>query len=56
MPHFSPAGIAPSWQDATAFVGVGGIFLWLFWRQFVSAPVIPVNDPQLQTSVEFTNA
>jgi len=56
MPNFSPAGIAPSWQDATSFVGVGGIFIWLFWRKFLSAPVIPVNDPQLQTSVEFTNA
>ncbi len=47
--------LALSWLDLTTFLGVGGIFLWLFLSRLSSQPLIPVKDPQLQDSVQFTN-
>ena len=40
---------------AAAFTGVGGIFLFSFWKKFSSQPVIPVNDPKLRESINFVN-
>lgn len=44
-----------SWMDVTAMVGVGGIFVWYFWRQYSSHPVIPIGDPSLKNSMRFEN-
>ena len=38
-----------------AFAGVGGIFLFSFWNKFSSQPIIPVNDPKLNESINFVN-
>jgi len=54
LPVFSPE-LSVSWMDVTAVVGIGGIFLWYFWRQMASRPVIPVNDPKLEDSIKFVN-
>ncbi|HWO56862.1 MAG TPA: hypothetical protein VNN55_04770 [bacterium] len=52
MPSISPDGAALSWIDPVAMVGIGGVFLWLFWRKFASASIIPVGDPRLDASIE----
>lgn len=48
-PHFS-------WIDLTTMVGVGSLFCGYFWRRFVSKPLVPVGDPGLAKSIEFSNA
>lgn len=45
-----------SWMDPVAIIGVGGIFIWYFFRKLLSAPVIPVGDPYLEESINFKNA
>lgn len=55
MPNLHHDGAHFSWIDAATFVGIGGIFLWIFWKRLVSAPVIPVGDPDLKTSMGFVN-
>ena len=40
---------------AAAFVGIGGIFVFSFWSKFSSHPIVPLNDPKLQKSIEFVN-
>ena len=55
MPTHYQTGINLSWIDVTTFIGIGGLFLWFFWRHFTTHPVVPVNDPGLQTSILFTN-
>ncbi len=47
-PHFS-------WMDVTTMAGIGGIFLWYFWRRQVARPLVPVGDPGLERSIQFTN-
>ncbi len=56
MPTHYRTGINLSWIDVTTFIGIGGIFLWYFWRHFTAHPTIPVNDPGLQASIQFTNS
>ncbi|MBC8216082.1 MAG: hypothetical protein H8E64_06185 [Candidatus Marinimicrobia bacterium] len=55
MPTFHQHGVHFSWMDLTTFLGIGGIFISLFWRQFSAKPVVPVNDPTLQKSFGFMN-
>jgi len=40
-----------SWLDLTAFLGIGGIFTTLFWKNFTSKSIIPINDPNLVASI-----
>jgi hypothetical protein len=40
-----------SWMDLTAFLGIGGIFIALFWKNFTSKAIVPVNDPYLSASI-----
>lgn len=55
FPTHSPEGVQFSWMDLTLFVGIGGLFFWLFWRQFSAHPLVPVNDHRLPVSIEFKN-
>jgi hypothetical protein len=55
FPTHSPGTIQFSWMDLTLFIGVGGVFFWFFWRQFVKNPLVPVNDHRLSFSLEFKN-
>jgi hypothetical protein len=55
QPNLHPHGAQPSWMDLTTMVGVGGLFLWFFWRRFSTHPVVPVNDPALEESIGFVN-
>jgi hypothetical protein len=60
MPHWrvvdeNGSGAALSIWDPLAFVGIGGFFLFFFWRRFSSHPLIPVGDEDLDASLRFTN-
>lgn len=56
MPTLHEQGFSFSWMDITTMIGVGGFFVWYFWKQFAQYATVPVNDPKLQTSVHFTTA
>jgi hypothetical protein len=47
-PNFSEHGIHFSWMDITAFIGLGGVFFGLFFRQLKQNKLIPTNDPKLE--------
>ncbi|MEX1211444.1 MAG: hypothetical protein WEA36_01230 [Balneolaceae bacterium] len=51
MPSLHHHGIHVSWLDITTFVGLGGIFMGLFFRKLKGAKLIPVNDPKLADSL-----
>lgn len=55
MPVLNKNNALISWLDISAMLGVGGIFMWLFWRRFFSNPLVPVNDPRLESSIKFIN-
>jgi hypothetical protein len=46
--HFNIYDIAP-------LLGIGGLFVWYFWRLHSSKPVIAVGDPTIGNSLEFLN-
>ncbi|RMF08350.1 MAG: hypothetical protein D6762_05810 [Candidatus Neomarinimicrobiota bacterium] len=56
VPTFHPHAPHLSWMDGAAFLGIGGIFLGIFWRTFTTHPLVPVGDPKLKDSIEFTNS
>ena len=35
------------WMDAASFVGLGGLWLALFTRQALAAPLLPAGEPEL---------
>ena len=49
------AGFHLSWMDVTAWLGIGGVFIWLFWKRFTSAPIVPIRDRKLEKSFQFVN-
>ena len=56
FPNIYHHGPQLSWMDLTTMVGIGGLFLWYFWRKHISRPLVPVGDPGLQRSFEFVNS
>ena len=55
MPTFAEHGAHFSWMDLSTVVGIGGVFVWYFWRVFTAHALVPVNDPRLEASIEFVN-
>lgn len=51
MPVLNHHGFHLSWMTLTAFIGLGGIFLGLFFYRFKQARMVPVNDPKLAESL-----
>ena len=47
-------GFSFSWMDFSTFIGLGGIFFWLFFNQFKQNSMIPENDPKLDECLEKT--
>ena len=39
------------WIELAPMLGLGGLFIWLFWRRLASQPLIPINDPWLKDSI-----
>ena len=54
MPTLHSHGTHFSWLDVTTMLGIGGIFVGLFFRQVQKQEIVPVNDPKLPQSLEFT--
>src|SRR6056297_1131337 len=52
MPVLHHSGMAISWLDITTLIGLGGIFLGLFFRRFKNHKIVPVNDPTLADSLD----
>jgi hypothetical protein len=55
LPALHPFGFSPSILDVLAFVGVGGLVAWLWFRAVGSAPTFPLRDPRLAASIKLTN-
>ncbi len=57
MPILNHHGIALSWMDVTTFLGLGGIFMGLFFYRLGRHALVPVKDPKLAKSLtsEFHN-
>jgi hypothetical protein len=55
LPTHHRDGIHFNFYDIAPLLGIGGLFVWYFWRLHSSKPVIPVSDPSLGNSIEFLN-
>lgn len=55
MPNFHQQGPVLSWMDFASFIGIGGIFLGIFWHTYSTHTLLPVGDPDLKKSIEFIN-
>lgn len=51
MPVLNNHGFHLSWITLTSFIGLGGIFLGLFFFKFSQHEMIPVNDPKIEESL-----
>lgn len=52
MPILHHGGIAISWLDITTFIGLGGIFMGLFFSTLKTHRMVPINDPTLPASLD----
>ncbi len=52
MPILHHSGIAISWLDITTFIGLGGIFMGLFFSTLKTHRMVPINDPTLPASLD----
>jgi hypothetical protein len=53
-PAFHHKGIHIHWTHLTAFVGVGGLWIYLFLRYLKQLPLLPPNDhriPELEAQL-----
>ncbi len=41
-----------TWMYLAAPLGVGGIWLWYFLGELVKHPLVPINDPYLESAIE----
>ncbi|MGQ0541093.1 MAG: hypothetical protein ACT4O9_04480, partial [Blastocatellia bacterium] len=41
-----------SWLDLAGPIAIGGLWLWYFFGQLMSRPVVPVMDPFLEKAIE----
>jgi hypothetical protein len=48
MPSLHQNGLAISWMDFTALIGIGGLWLTLFLSRLKSAALLPQQDPGMQ--------
>lgn len=51
MPTLHHHGISLSWLDFATLIGLGGIFMGLFFQKFKKYNMVPVNDPKLAESL-----
>ncbi len=55
LPTFHKHSAHFSWLDFTAMLGIGGVFMSIFWRNLTGNKLVPMNDPELAESLHFTN-
>lgn len=51
-PAFHPQRIVLHWLDAAAFLALGGVWLFLFFRRLATRPLVPVGEPLLGEALE----
>jgi hypothetical protein len=51
LPNLHHHGAHFSWIDVAAMLGIGGLFLWLFMWQLGKHSLVPINDPNLDQSI-----
>src|SRR5579884_1606078 len=51
-PAFDTAGVRFHWLDWAATLGIGGIWVGVFFRRLGQRPLLPVHDPELQAAIE----
>jgi len=51
MPNLDQHGLHLTWIDLSCLLAVGGVFLIVFWRNFTTAPIVPVGDERLANSI-----
>lgn len=51
QPTLRKGGFTILWTDIAAFVGIGGIWIFLFLRNLNQAPLLPLRDPRLPRAV-----
>ena len=51
MPVLNHHGFHLNWMTITSFIGLGGIFLGLFFYKFKQNKMVPINDPKLGDSL-----
>ena len=51
-PEFNRAHFHLSWMDVASPLGIGGIWLAMFSWQLQQRPLVPLNDPQLESVLE----
>ncbi|MCS6804461.1 MAG: hypothetical protein RMM98_03040 [Acidobacteriota bacterium] len=49
--HGEAVGLHVHWLDVTTFVGLGGLWLGLFFWQLKERPLLPLYDPRLEESL-----
>ena len=47
VPTFARAGNPINILDITIFIGMGGLWLWVYAHALSSRPIIPLNDPRI---------
>lgn len=52
MPVLHHHGFQLNWLDITTLLGLGGVFMGLFFTTFKKYNMVPVNDPQLADSLD----
>jgi hypothetical protein len=50
-PEFKEGHLGGAWMYLAAPIGVGGIWLWFFFRNLQSRALLPVNDPQFEQAL-----
>lgn len=49
IPTFRTGGFSIYWTDFAAFIGVGGIWVYVFLGQLRRRPLLPLRDPRVMT-------
>lgn len=52
LAHGGEVHLPPLWMDAAAFVGLGGVFLFVFFGILKNAPVLAYRDPYIAEYLE----
>ena len=52
LPNLHKDTIVFNWSDLTVFLAHGGFFMSMFWRRLKRNPIVPINDPRLDSSIK----
>jgi hypothetical protein len=50
-PTFRRNGFEIHWTDFAAFIGVGGLWVYVFLGQLRRRPLLPLHDPRVMTPI-----